>query len=66
MMVRGPPYSNSILQPYPTDIEMEAIQGQRSSPLAFISPKGTLNPIDVEIRTFYGPRCGLIVFISHI
>ena len=52
MMVRGPPYSNSILQPYPIDIEMEAIQGQRSSPLAFISPKGTLNPINIKIRTF--------------
>ena len=48
------------------DIEMEAIQGQRSSPLAFISPKGTLNPIDVEIRTIYGQRCGPIEFISPV
>ena len=41
-------------------------QGQRLSPLAFISPKGTLNPIDIEIRTIYDQRCGPIVFISHI
>ena len=56
MMVRGPPYSNSISQPYPIDLEMEAIQGQRLSPLAFISPKGTLNTIDIEIRTIYDQR----------
>ena len=66
IMVRGPPYSYSIIQPYPKDIEILAIQGYRSSPLAFISTKGTLNLINVETRTIYGQRCGLIRFISYI
>ena len=41
------------------------IYGQRFGPLGFISPKGNLNRIDIEIRTVYGQKSSPLRFISQ-
>ena len=40
------------------------IYGQISSPFGLISPKGTLNAINIEIRTIYGQRSDVFWFKS--
>ena len=37
----------------PIDKEIRPIYGHRSSPLGFISPKGTLNKIHIDIGIIY-------------